>query len=111
VQQATRQATLDAEALLSAQPTVTGTLSGDLSISGAGSTSDGSSLTVGVTTPIVTSGASVGVGSGTSSGSLLNVGTSSGGSGVGVTVGVKAPLQILPAVGISVDLGTPLLRK
>jgi len=59
----------------------------------------------------VTSGASVSVGSGTSSGSLLNVGTSSGGSGVGVTVGVKAPLQILPAVGISVDLVTPLLRK
>jgi len=99
VQQAIREATQDAEALLSTEPAVTGTLSGDLSISGTGSTSGGSSLTVGVTTPIVNSG------------SLLNVGTSSGGSGVGVTVGVKAPLQILPAVGISVDLGTPLLRK
>jgi len=97
VQQAIREATQDAEALLSTEPAVTGTLSGDLSISGTGSTSGGSSLTVGVTTPIVNSG------------SLLNVGTSSGGSGVGVTVGVKAPLQILPAVGVSVDLGTPLL--
>jgi len=111
VQQATREATLDAQALLSAQPAGTDTLSGDLSISGTGSTSGGSSLTVGVTTPIVTSGASVSVGSGTGSGSLLNVGTSSGGSGLGVTVGVNAPLQILPAVGVSVDLGTPLLRK
>jgi hypothetical protein len=111
VQQATRQAQLDAQALLSAQPAGTGTLSGDLSISGTGSTSGGSSLAVGVTTPIVTSGAGVSVGSGTSSGSLLNVGTSSGGSGVGVTVGVKAPLQILPAVGVSVGVGTPLLTK
>jgi hypothetical protein len=97
VQQATRQAALDAQALLSAQPagtgtlTGTGTLSGDPSISGTRSTSGGSSLTVGVTTPIVNSDASVSVGSGTSSGSLLNVGTSSGGSLVGVTVGVKPP--------------------
>jgi hypothetical protein len=70
VQQATRQAALDAQALLSAQPTVSGTVNGDLSISGTGSTSGGSSLTVGVTTPIV------------SFGSLLDVGTSNGGSGV-----------------------------
>jgi len=28
-----------------------------------------------------------------------------------VTVGVKPPLQILPAVGVSVDVGTSLLRK
>jgi len=79
VQQATRQAALDAQALLSAQPTVSGTVNGDLSISGTGSTSGGSSLTVGVTTPIV------------SFGSLLDVGTSNGGSGGGVTVGVKPP--------------------
>ena len=77
VQQATRQAELDAQALLSAQAAGTGTLSGDLSISGTGSTSGGTSLTVGVTTPIVNLG------------SLLDAGTSSGGSGVGVTVGVK----------------------
>jgi FecR protein len=76
VQQATRQAALDAQALLSAQSAGTGTLSGDLSISGTGSTSGGSSLTVGGTTPILNLG------------SLLNVGTSSGGSDVGV-VGVK----------------------
>jgi len=80
VQQATRQATLDAEALLSTQPAVTGTLSGDLSISGSGVSS--------------TSGTG-----------------STSGSGVGVTVGVKLPLQNLPAVGVSVDLGTPRLRN
>ena len=70
VQQATRQATLDTEALLSTQPTVTDTLSGDLSTSGTGSTSSSSSLTVGVTTLV-------------NLGSLLNVDPRSGGSGVG----------------------------
>lgn len=114
VQEATRQATLDAEALLSAQPAGTGTLSGDLSISGSGesstsgtgSTSAGSSLAVGVTTPVVNSGVGVSVGSGTGSQPLLSVGAGTSGSGVGVTVGVKLP--ILPAVGVSVGVGTPL---
>ncbi len=111
VQQATRQAELDAQALLSAQSADTGTLSGDRSISGTGSTGVGSSLAVGLTTPVVNSGVGVSVGSGTGSQPLLSVGAGTSGSGVGVTLGVKLPLPILPAVGASVGVGTPLLRK
>src|SRR6266849_455096 len=143
VQQATRQAELDAQALLSAQPAGSDTLSGDRSISGSGesstsgssataagpvnvgidsstvsvgtsgmgSTNGGSSLAVGVTTPVVNSGVGVSVGSGTGSQPLLSVGAGTSGSGVGVTLGVKLPLPILPAVGASVGVGTPLLRK
>jgi hypothetical protein len=122
VQQATRQATLDAEALLSAEPAGTGTLSGDLSISGSGvSSTSGSGATTsvnvgigsstlsgGATTPMVNSGVGVSVGSGTSNQPLLSVGAGTSGSGLGVTVGVKLPLPILPAVGVSVGVGTPL---
>ncbi len=89
----------------------TSTVSVGVGTSGTGSTNGGSSLAVGVTTPVVNSGVGVSVGSGTGSQPLLSVGAGTSGSGVGVTVGVKPPLPILPAVGVSIGVGTPLLRK
>jgi len=99
LQQATRQAELDAQALLSAQPAGTVTPSGDLSISGSGvSSTGGSSATASVNVGIGSSTLSVGAHPGFSRTELQYHGPRLGGGGISArALGLLTPLVGQPA--------------